>query len=196
MALTREQVVAALKTVQDPELFDGPLRDAMHHLGTLWNHGDEGILYEHRATDIVLQAVNQIRALLPLPPASAPVAVGAACADDPYLLPSLLVAAVLAERGFHVTNLGPRTPARVLAETARRTRADLVWLSASVPSSALRDELDALHSSIPEVPLVIGGREVEAAAVPAADRLHVLPSLRALSDFVGSRWPGRTARQS
>lgn len=189
-------VAAYLRGAALPDLFDGPLRDAMHYLGTLWNHGDEGILFEHRATDIALQAVSQIRALLPLPLASAPVAVGAACAIDPYLLPSLLVATVLAERGFRVTNLGPQTPAPVLAETAYRTRADLVWLSVSVPASGLEHELDALHSSMPEVPLVIGGRGVEAATVPAVDQSHVLPSLRALSDLVGSRWPGRTARRS
>lgn len=183
-------VAAFLRGVSLPGIFDGPLREAMHHLGTLWNHGDEGILFEHRATDVVIQAVSQIRSLLPAARPSAPVAVGAAFATDPYLLPSLLVATVLADAGFRVTNLGPQTPAAVLAETARRAGADLVWLSVSVPSAALVDHVESVHSSMPGVPFVIGGRGVEASAVPAADPLHALPDLGALSDFVRARWPG------
>ena len=183
-------VAAFLRGASLPALFDGSLRETMHHLGTLWSHGDDGILFEHRATDVVIQAVSQIRSLLPAPRPSAPVAVGAAAADDPYLLPSLLVATVLADTGFRVTNLGPHTPAAVLAQTARRADADLVWLSLSVPYGALADDLDVVHSAMPGVPLVVGGREVGPPSVPASEHLHIFPDLGALSMFVHARWPG------
>lgn len=181
-------VAAFLRGAPLPALFDGPLREAMHHLGTLWSHRDDGILVEHRATDIVIQAVSQIRSLLPAPAPSAAVAVGAASADDPYLLPSLLAAVVLAEHGLRVTNLGPQTPIAVLVESARRERADLVWLSVSVRPGALADDLADLQAAVPGVPLVLGGREAE--AVRPSEHLHVLPDLGALASFARDRWPG------
>src|SRR5688500_2338784 len=45
-------------------VLDGPVARAMHRLGELWKHDDRGILIEHRATDICVQAVNHLRQLI------------------------------------------------------------------------------------------------------------------------------------
>src|SRR5215218_1767754 len=58
------------------ELSDGPLRSSLEALGELWQHGEEGIVVEHRATEIWLQAVHQLRLLLPAAGEGAPLAVG------------------------------------------------------------------------------------------------------------------------
>jgi excisionase family DNA binding protein len=76
-------------------IIDGPLRTAMRRVGERWRHDPEGVLMEHRATDICAQWLHQLRARLPVD-ADAPVSVGGAPPGDPYVLPSLAVAAALA----------------------------------------------------------------------------------------------------
>ena len=40
---------------------DGPLREAMHRAGELWHHSRQGILREHRATEICSHLLHQLR---------------------------------------------------------------------------------------------------------------------------------------
>ncbi|MEP0545989.1 MAG: cobalamin-dependent protein [Rhodothermales bacterium] len=168
-------------------LCDGPLRGALHHAGMLWENGGggvdpSGIGIEHEAVDVFVQILHQIRTLRPLAPDGAPVAVGGAFEGDPYTVPSLMAAAVLEDLGFDVTNLGPNTPIDVLADAARRRRADLVWLSvsASPPDEELRRASAALATELNAAGarFVVGGREAKADALPG---LTVLPSMLALN---------------
>jgi excisionase family DNA binding protein len=46
------------------DIADGPIRIAMERLGELWKHDQAGIYLEHRATDICIQAVEQLRLLV------------------------------------------------------------------------------------------------------------------------------------
>jgi excisionase family DNA binding protein len=163
-------------------LCDGPLRQALHHMGTLWREGRSGIGVEHEATDTFTQALNQIRSLVPPPPPGAPVAVGGAIAGDPYAIPSLMAATVLEDLGFEVTNLGPNTPTGVLADVARERGAALVWLSVTALSSD--DELRGAGRELAEglegtgARIIIGGQRAEQSALPELD---VLPSMQALA---------------
>jgi methanogenic corrinoid protein MtbC1 len=153
------------------EIFDGPVRDVMHRLGKLWRHDETGIMLEHRATDICIQAVQQLRATLQVP-RGAPVAVGGAPPKDPYLLPSLLAAACLAGEGYHAVNLGPETPLESLRQAAEETNARLVWLSISVNArpDQLRIEIAALAEALRErgARLMIGGEKSAGVKLPAA----------------------------
>jgi methanogenic corrinoid protein MtbC1 len=163
-------------------LCDGPLRAALHHMGTLWREHPSGIGVEHEAVDTFTQTLNQIRSLVPPPAAGAPVATGGAIAGDPYAIPSLMAATVLEDLGFEVTNLGPNTPAGVLAGVARERGAALVWLSVTTLSSA--DELRRAGSELAEelrgtgARIIIGGQRAEEDALPELD---VLPSMQALA---------------
>jgi excisionase family DNA binding protein len=117
-------------------VFDHLLHESLADIGTLWEHGKEGIFIEHRAIDICLHAIARLRDLLPEIPADAPRAIGAAPSGDPYLLPSQMVAAVLHEGGWQAINLGPDTPLDVLARGAEAHDARLVWLSCSSEAAA------------------------------------------------------------
>jgi excisionase family DNA binding protein len=136
-------------------LCDGPIRLALEQLGELWKHDERGILSEHRATDMCLHAVAALRAALPPAADAAPVALGSAGSADPYLLPSLMCAAVLAEAGFRDVNLGPLTPVATKLAAVERYRPLLVWHTASVGDDDVRELAQAIT---PPVRLVVGGR--------------------------------------
>ena len=143
---------------------DELIAPAMRHIGELWSHSDEGIFIEHRATDICVQAITLVRSLVPVyRPGTGPTALGAAPAGDPYLLPSMIVSTVLASEGWSAINIGPDTPWDVLARSAKKQQASLVWVSLSVPIpwKQLKKRINTLSSSILEHGghLVIGGRE-------------------------------------
>ena len=164
-------------------LCDGLMRETLHRTGELWREErTSGIGVEHTATDTFVQTLGQIRSLRPPPADGAPVAVGGAISGDPYLIPSLMAAAVLEDLGFHVTNLGPDTPVEVLVDTAQRREADLVWFSISTAPSldALRqaDERIAQGLRDSDVRVVVGGREADEGVL---EGLTVLPSMQALA---------------
>lgn len=178
-------VAAYLRGAALPALFDGPIREAMDRLGRLWMEGGEGIMYEHRATDMLVRTLSRLHSLQPAPDRGAPVAVGGAVAGDPYLLPSMMAAIVLAEAGFAVTNLGPNTPPAALVEACRRLDGDFLWLSAStqVDVEDLARQLQQITAHTAPRPIALGGRGVEQCELPDVDTVYPLTSMQALSDL-------------
>lgn len=140
---------------------DGPLAEAMAEIGQLWHQSTTGIYIEHRATDLAVTALGQVRSFLPEPAADAPVAVGGAPAGDPYILPSLAAATVLASVGWREMNLGPDIPLDSLAEAAKDTGARLAWLSvtAEQPAKLFKRRIQHLARQLYEsgTTLVLGG---------------------------------------
>ena len=111
------------------EIFDTVVGPALNGFGELWRRDATGIYLEHRAFDICVQAVNELRSLIPPPPDDAPVAVGGSPSGDIYLMPSLMAAAVLADAGYRAVNLGPQLPLDSLAAAAAHYDASVVWLA-------------------------------------------------------------------
>ncbi len=169
------------------DILDGPVRGAMQRIGDLWQHGPEGVFVEHRASDIVLQALGQLRMLLPAPGPAAPRALGGAPAGDPYVLPSLGAAVLLASQGFAVTNLGPQTPPSALGQAIGIVAPRLVWLSLSSEdaAAALADGFSGILETVErhDAQLVIGGRAAAALAVPDHARLVRVGSMAELDAF-------------
>jgi len=167
-------------------IVDGPVREALRRIGEQWRHRDDGILCEHRAVDLCVQALSQLRSLFP-ESAEAALAVGGAPSGDPYILPSLAAATVLAAEGFRTVNLGPETPFDTLALAAVELRPRIVWLSVSL------DPLpDRLAERIPRfaervrphgASVVVGGRTLPATPFPAVTNLHVGRSMAELAAF-------------
>jgi methanogenic corrinoid protein MtbC1 len=166
-------------------VFDELMRDALAEIGTLWEHGQEGIFIEHRAIDICISAVARLRGALPQPPADAPVAIGGAPANDPYLLPSQMVAAVLQDVGWQSINLGPDTPLDVLAGGANVHQAQLVWLSCSSDQAfaRLKPRLGEFAESMAAHGrrLILGGRAGETRL--SNDRIVRIDTMRELDAF-------------
>jgi methanogenic corrinoid protein MtbC1 len=169
---------------------DGPMREAMQRLGELWLHSAAGIYVEHRATVICLHILAMLRTLAVRDGperAGLPVALGGAPAGDPYALPSLMAAIVLADTGYADVNLGGNTPTAALLAAIEHHRPRLVWLSCSVkeamPAAAELAELaDTLAGH--GASLVVGGRGVpDAPRLPRHDHLHRVSSMAELTAF-------------
>lgn len=143
-------------------IFDSPMAKAMHRIGELWEHRPDGIFLEHRATQICIQAIMRLRLSLPEHPETKWSAVGAACKDDPFLLPTMMAATIVHEAGINAVDLGPETPLSALEIATQRLDTRLVWLSVSVESAARKiiDELPALAERLANrnIALIVGGR--------------------------------------
>jgi len=162
------------------ELADGEIRSAMTAVGELWRHEARGIFIEHRATDTCLQAIAHLRNMLDTPE-NAPLAVGAAPEDDPYMLPAFLAAMVTTVAGLRTVNLGPATPLSALEHAVAHHRPRLVWMSASTPMNSARARsisryLDSLDSTM----VVVGGRHGRA-LVGRSRKVRYLDSMQELA---------------
>ena len=171
-----------LAGVSVEELCDGPVVEAMQALGELWRHDDAGIFIEHRATDVCLQALAQLRNTFSAP-AGAPVALGATPEDDPYLLPTFMAAIVMASCGMNTVNLGPDTPVSAMAAAAQEHQPRLVWISASAPLPQARAKAiaDWLKSLPPTTTTVVGGRHSETIAAHGVRRVETMTELATLA---------------
>ncbi|MDP9173972.1 MAG: B12-binding domain-containing protein [Planctomycetota bacterium] len=174
-------------------IFDGPMQHAMKRIGELWQHDARGILAEHRATDICIQAINKLRELLAPVQASAPVAIGGAPQGDRYLLPSLMVATVLADTGYREINFGPDTPVEFLGSAAAEYKASIVWLSVSVidQKAQLQRDVEKLVEELRPLNtrLLIGGRAANDLSVRNLSNVHVLQSMTELAAFTRGAKP-------
>lgn len=153
------------------EIADGPIREAMEEIGKLWQHDSAGVYVEHRATDICIQAVEQLR-LLVEPQDGGVAAIGGGAPGDPYLLPPMLAAAALSADGWQAVNLGPDTPFDALLAAAERHEPRVVWLSIS----SIRDRREiedgivqlAARLAPRQIALILGGRALNDLALPAS----------------------------
>jgi len=170
------------------QVVDEVIAPAMARIGDMWEHDPEGIFYEHRASDICNQTLNRIRSLVAANDAGA-VAVGGAPEDDPYVLPSLMAATVLASEGWSEVNLGSFTPLTVLARAAAECDAQLVWLALSVKRSnedteALINELlTELGQAGSDAKVVIGGPSALQRHQPSIAGLYCATSMSQLAAF-------------
>ena len=177
-------------------LIDRVVAPAMRSIGELWNHAAEGIYVEHRATDICSQALQRLRGFAP-PADGQPAAVGGAPEDDPYTLPSLMAASVLASEGWAETNLGGRTPVASLARAAANGNARLVWVACSTQGGAtqLAPMLQALTRQLREAGsdagVIAGGPALAGINAPTVAGVTYAGSMAELAAFARGL---RTAR--
>lgn len=119
-----------------------------------------------------------------------PVAMGAAPAGDPYLIPSLAAACAMAEVGYHDINLGPDTPLDSLCQAVVHYRPQLVWLSCSSHDHVpLAREIVATAKYINEydAALVVGGNAAPKRFADAPSNLQTCASITELAAFAKGR---------
>tara|TARA_B100001059_G_scaffold226390_1_gene254685 strand:+ start:126 stop:1022 length:897 start_codon:yes stop_codon:yes gene_type:complete len=149
------------------ELGDGPIKSALSEIGSKWGHEADAIFIEHRATDLCVQVIQQMRVLATTENKTFR-ATGGAVDNDPYLLPSMLVASIIVEHGGDATNLGPNTPIDVLRidsiQRPPEAQPQLVWISASIIKDpvSLSSQISTFAKECGEagIMVAVGGRDV------------------------------------
>src|SRR5689334_22827049 len=91
-------------------LADWLIHPTLQEIGRRWNCGEAEVYQERRACEITNRILHELRALLPEPTATAPLALGAAPSGDQYRLPTVLVELVLREVGWQAISLGSNLP--------------------------------------------------------------------------------------
>ena len=161
----------------------------MLRIGALWQHGEEGIYHEHLATTICLEAIARLHTVIPPPAPGAPLALGGAPEGDPYMLPSLMAATVLADSGYRTMNLGANTPWGAFRKAVEANQPRLLWLAVlGHPGSDRQSMAEFLHemAALP-LEIVVGGSGV-ALPMPAwPASVHVLPNMEALAALAARR---------
>jgi methanogenic corrinoid protein MtbC1 len=145
----------------------------MELLGKMWKDGNIRIAHEHMASAVIRNHVGALLASM-RHPANAPSIVVATLAGQLHEVGALVVAVAAALEGWRPVYLGPNLPADEIAGAVQKSNARAVALSLVFPSDdpRLPTELNRLRRLISdEVPLLIGGRAVEAYG-NAIDSIH------------------------
>ena len=145
------------------EIFDEGIQPAMAKIGLLWHDDVSGITIEHRAHDICLQVIADLRFRLPRVFTKG-TAIGAAAPGDPYTLPTAMVSTALRAEGFSAINLGPNLPLEALLDEAKKVKPIIAWISISHLKKAhiLRNEIKDLARELrnQKTFLIVGGSQI------------------------------------
>lgn len=169
------------------DLCDDVVKVAMTRVDDEAHEGDEAIFVEHRATEIVAQALHHLQGVIDVRE-EAQAAVGAAPSGDPYQLPTLAAAVSLRGAGLRTVNLGADTPLEAVRHACGRTHAKLAWLAVTAPPAdraRFVDDVLGLAEGLANrsASLVVGGRAAAALSLPDRRNLHVGSSMAELVAF-------------
>lgn len=110
---------------------DDAIAAAFREIGDRWSCGQAEVYQERRGCEITLRVLHDLRALVPHPPASAPLAIGGAGTGDQYSLSTTMAELVLRTTNWNAVSLGDNLPFDTLAAAIREQRPKLFWLSCS-----------------------------------------------------------------
>ena len=179
-------------------IFDVIFRPALKEIGEIWHTDPHGIAIEHRAIDICLQIMGDLRGRFPDPTMDF-TAIGCAPSGDPYLLPSAMISTSLAADGVRTVNLGPNFPIPALLGAVKRESAQLVWLSVSHADRklALGEEIEQLRQSLDlsGIPLVIGGAQHQQLMLQPNQNLILGQSISEVLQFARECYPAAGSTQ-
>lgn len=145
------------------DLADEAIAPAMASIGREWELGRLDVMEEHRASQICVSALYELKAMLEKRVRKSwPRAIGAAPEDDYSVLPTLLAQMTLLECGWNAINLGPDLPLGSFLYAIDEIRPRLMWLSVShiadADSFVDRCRVLADHSEKAGVAFAVGGR--------------------------------------
>jgi excisionase family DNA binding protein len=181
-------------------LGDEVVAPALARLGHAWETGRIDIFHEHRATQLCLEALHELRNSMPTPSTpDRPTAVGGSASGDGYVVANQLVELTLMDQGWEAVNIGPNTPAASFRTALHELRPRLLWLSISNlpdPEKFLADYgalcEDARRA---EVAVVVGGRALTPEVRARLPYTAFGDSLAHLATFAGTLYPRPKRRE-
>lgn len=104
---------------------------AFRQIGHRWACGEAEVYQERRGCEITLRVLHELRAILPQPSESAPLAIGGAASGDQYSLGTAMAELVLRDGKWNAVSLGDNLPFETLAAAIGEHHPKLFWLSSS-----------------------------------------------------------------
>nr|WP_053718470.1 MerR family transcriptional regulator [Saccharothrix sp. NRRL B-16348] len=154
--------------------WDEVVRPVMAAIAARWEHSGAGVEVSHLVEECVLAAVVRATPVVTSPRNHRPVLL-ACMPDERHNLPLYPLAAVLAQRGVGVRQLGAALPMDALASAVRRTAPAAVVLWAQLPRYADPGVVTALPRTRQQVRVFAGGPGWERGVVPQpAERINDL----------------------
>lgn len=138
------------------EAWDSVLTPALIRVGEGWSDGTITVVSEHIASERLLAELRLHSRSLSAPLSHGGVVLASA-EEEQHALPVFALEAALAERGTGCFVLGGRVPWDSLADLARRTKPDVIFVWATLDRHADRTLLDAVASLPSGTRLVLGG---------------------------------------
>jgi methanogenic corrinoid protein MtbC1 len=169
----------------------------MHRVGDGWECGDVEVYEEHRAVEILVLLLHDLRLVLASAAADAPLAIGGSIEGDCYDLPTRMVELTMRELGWRASSLGASLPFPTLVAAVRNTRPDLIWLSISQfqREQQLIADVSAFYETLPQgTSLVIGGRAVTSELRQQLRATVFCDNLQQMSDFASTIYKNRSRR--
>ncbi len=173
------------------ELIEGVILPLVNILDARWNDGTVSISQEHLASAALRTYLDGIRSGLRAS-SHAPRLLVTTPKNQIHEIGALIVAAVSALEGWHVTYLGANMPSEEIAKAVKRCSADAVGLSIVYPldDREIATELWQIRRQLgPAFPILIGGRGAANYAESIAEinghNIQTLDSLRQTLTGIG-----------
>lgn len=154
------QMEAGIAVAGPTECYLRLLAPALREVGEAWASAQIGIAEEHCASAVAGRLVGRCGPYFRRPGRTRGTVLLACVPGERHALPVAIAADVIRAAGWSVTDLGADAPHAALLSAARAVqRLTAVGLSASVPAHAAvaADTVEALHHTLPEVPVIVGG---------------------------------------
>ncbi len=140
------------------------LAPAMRDVGDGWARGDLSVGDEHRATAVAVRLVARLGPMFVRRGRPRGKVIVASAPGDSHALPAAIVASILRGHGYAVVELGGNTPESSVLAEAEAAGGQLSGVVISVSSqdrlAAARSVAAAVHSRIPNAPVLVGGPAV------------------------------------
>lgn len=154
--------------------WDGVVRPLLVAMAERWEHSGAGIEISQLLNECVLAAMIRVTPVVTTPRNHRPVLL-ACMPDERHNLPLYPLAAVLAQRGLGIRQLGAALPLDALRSAVRRTAPAAVVLWAHLPRYADPGAVSALPRTRQQVRVFVGGPGWERGVVPSpAERIDRL----------------------
>jgi len=158
-------IAEVLLTVTDPvKVIEGPLMDAMNHVGELFGSGKMFLPQVVKSARVMKQAVGVLTPLIETRKESGGVTAKghvlmATVKGDVHDIGKNIVAIVLQCNGYQVTDLGVMVPLQDIIATAKKVGADFIGLSGLITPSLeeMVSVAAAMEAEGLTIPLLIGG---------------------------------------
>ncbi|MGC8633816.1 MAG: cobalamin B12-binding domain-containing protein [Candidatus Limnocylindrales bacterium] len=145
-------------------VYDSLVRDAMREVGDGWRGGRWTISEEHRASQALARALEDLAPEVAVSDRIGPLAVLAAAEGEEHAIGLILLEHVLRESGWSVAYLGQSVPVDDLVRYVAREQARLVALSAALADrfETVRAAVAALRAMPNPPAIMLGGRAFDA----------------------------------